>query len=1044
MKDKRVLKKVMALLLTLVLVAGLVPRGGFTAYAANDFNDFAISSDGGVKASYDDAAKELTISGAGTIDYGLWKQMARKFNQNYFFEDDVRGWDGNTTEDFKIIFNGLAPKSIKLCGTGDKGGLFENFDEEIRFDTAVAIDSAARDLSCLFCRAPKFNFDISDWDVSHVTNMAVMFQGAETFSQSLNDWDVSHVTNMAAMFQGAEAFNKPLNDWDVSNVTNMKFMFAHADVFDQPLNAWDVSNVTDMDHMFNSAEAFNQPLDAWDVSNVTNMYLMFYGAAAFNQSIPFWNTAKVKDLGGFLKNASAFSGEVGLNISAADTINQAFQNTSASSIQLFNDGNGSGILVHRDFYPSGTLQYLEFSGFNGHNMPANTFTGDYTVKNVTDNMTDNRTVNQSYTFLPDRHYKVYLTGKKNIKACGVSPFPISDVVYTGSAIEPVVTVTDGAITLVKDADYKISYANNTEPGIASITITGKNGYSSERKIYFKIAKKQPLTFNDKNVAHPIDEASVITYDLATDLAALLPNDIGAITVRRAAIGGSNPAILAKGKDAPKISGMTLTYKMSGDGAVGDTAIVPLTISSEHYQDASFNLQIEALAATKKPIANCTFAGIPNQWYTGAALKPAVAVRDGAKTLFKGTDYTVSYQDNIAVGQAKAIVTGIGDYKGTKTLTFQIVMLPPPSKAISSCTFAAIPDQTHTGSPITPAVTIKDGAKTLLKGVDYTVSYQDNTAVGQAKVIVTGINDYQGVVEKLFSIVAAEAPSDDATGTDDDATGTDDDAAGTDDDAAGTDDDATGTDDGATGTDDDAVETDDDDDDDDDDDADTDDDDDADDNQSSQAPKDGEQPVVIKNPQLGETTSQQSSDGDAGKGFKDVQSGDWFAAAVADVVQKGLMNGVGNGLFDPNGETTRAMGVTLLYRLFGEPQVDSAHGFNDVVAGSWYCKPVNWAAREKLVLGFPDGSFKPNDMLTREQLVTILYRYAQYKQYDVSARSDLSGFSDAASVSPYAVEAMQWAVERGIIGGVGNKMLSPQGKATRAQLAAIVKRFEESH
>ncbi len=157
-----------------------------------------------------------------------------------------------------------------------------------------------------------------------------------------------------------------------------------------------------------------------------------------------------------------------------------------------------------------------------------------------------------------------------------------------------------------------------------------------------------------------------------------------------------------------------------------------------------------------------------------------------------------------------------------------------------------------------------------------------------------------------------------------------------------------------------------------------------------------------------------------------------------------MNGVGNGLFDPNGETTRAMGVTLLYRLFGEPQVDGAHGFNDVVAGSWYCKPVSWVAREKLVNGFPDGSFKPNDMLTREQLVTILYRYAQYVQYDVSARIELKRFSDAAQISPYAVEAMQWAVERGIISGVGNKMLSPQDKATRAQLAAIVKRFEESY
>ncbi len=126
--------------------------------------------------------------------------------------------------------------------------------------------------------------EISNWDVSKVTDMKEMFYKAHSFNQPLNNWNVSNVTNMKGMFLGTSSFNQPLNNWDVSNVTDMNCMFYDAVSFNQPLNNWDVSNVTDMKDMFYNAHSFNQPLNNWNVSNVTDMSWM-WGLTSFNQPL---------------------------------------------------------------------------------------------------------------------------------------------------------------------------------------------------------------------------------------------------------------------------------------------------------------------------------------------------------------------------------------------------------------------------------------------------------------------------------------------------------------------------------------------------------------------------------------------------------------------------------------------------------------------------------------------------------------------------------------------------------------------------------------
>lgn len=175
-------------------------------------------------------------------------------------------------------------------------------------------------------------------------------------------------------------------------------------------------------------------------------------------------------------------------------------------------------------------------------------------------------------------------------------------------------------------------------------------------------------------------------------------------------------------------------------------------------------------------------------------------------------------------------------------------------------------------------------------------------------------------------------------------------------------------------------------------------------------------------------------------FGDVKTADWFYNDVKYVYEKGMMAGTAADVFAPNATTTRAMIVTILYRLEDSPAVTGTSAFVDVPTGQWYTDAVNWAAANQIVKGTSATTFAPNDSITREQMAAILYRYAQYKGYDVTKKADLSGYSDNGQVSAYAKDALAWANAAKLINGVTNTTLAPQGNATRAQVSAILHRF----
>ena len=181
-------------------------------------------------------------------------------------------------------------------------------------------------------------------------------------------------------------------------------------------------------------------------------------------------------------------------------------------------------------------------------------------------------------------------------------------------------------------------------------------------------------------------------------------------------------------------------------------------------------------------------------------------------------------------------------------------------------------------------------------------------------------------------------------------------------------------------------------------------------------------------------------------FNDVSKDDWFYENVEYAVKNGLFGGIGDKTFDPNGRLTRAMLVTVLWRAEGKPAADYVIPFTDTDSFGYYAEALRWASGNGIVNGYSQTQFAPDDYITREQLCAIMHRYAQYKGYDVSTadNTDISSYTDAESISEYAVSAVKYAVGTGLIKGKSATEIMPGDNTTRAEAAAILQRFIEGN
>ena len=377
------------------------------------------------------------------------------------------------------------------------------------------------------------------------------------------------------------------------------------------------------------------------------------------------------------------------------------------------------------------------------------------------------------------------TTNPDVGKTDISVEPIADQIYTGSALMPDVVVKAGSKVLVKDVDYTVLYSNNTNVGTASVKVTGKGTYEGSYTTNFKIVScaigqaacsriadqtytgnailpSFTVTYNNKTLVKGtvytvsfknnvnIGTATVIitgkgNFEGNKEITFKItePSDISVDEIADQTYTGSalKPEIVVKA--GTKVLKKSVDYYVSyRDNTNVGTATAKITGRGNYKGSYTTTFKIVPCA-----ISQVTIRKIADKTYSGKKIEPYIKLTYKNKSLKGGTDYTVSYDNNIDVGTATATITGIGNFMGTTAVSFKIV------KGTSKIKVSAISNQTFTGVEITPEVSVKEGTKKLTKDVDYKVSYANNINVGTATVTVTGIGSYDGTARKTFRIVS---------------------------------------------------------------------------------------------------------------------------------------------------------------------------------------------------------------------------------------------------------------------------------------------------
>lgn len=306
---------------------------------------------------------------------------------------------------------------------------------------------------------------------------------------------------------------------------------------------------------------------------------------------------------------------------------------------------------------------------------------------------------------------------RSITNASISTSSISDQSYTGSELTPAITVKDGSTTLTKDKDYTITYNNNTEPGQASVTVTGIGNYTGSVDKTFNIVAKD-LSGSSVSVSNIADQ----TYT-GTAL---------------------SPAVSVTYGDTTLTEGTDYALSYVSNVNAGE-ATVTITGTGTYYTGSiskEFNIIAKSLSDSSISIET-----IADQVYSGYSLTPTITVKDNSSELTGGQDYTVSYTNNVNAGTATVTISGTGNYSGDITKTFYITPV-----SIRSATISSISDKVYTGKALQPALTVKLGGTTLKNGTDYTAAYSSNTDPGSAAITIKGIGNYTGSLTKSFNII----------------------------------------------------------------------------------------------------------------------------------------------------------------------------------------------------------------------------------------------------------------------------------------------------
>ncbi len=644
------------------------------------------------------------------------------------------------------------------------------------------------------------------------------------------------------------------------------------------------------------------------------------------------------------------------------------------------------------------------------------------------------------------NYISIATGAFTIAAANASGATVnlSDQTYTGSALTPAPEVALNGKTLKLGTDYEVAYSNNTNVGQATMVISFKGNYSGSTKGTFSIkavdASKaevkvaaqtwtgKALTpapavlFNGKTLVQGVDYTVVYSDNVNIGTASITVAFKGNYT--GSAKGSFR--IAATSISAAVVTASTQTYTSSAITPAVTVTLNGKTLARDADYTVAYSNNVNAGTATITVTGKCNYAGtaigtftikpatissasvvVDGQTFTGSVLTPAVTVKLGSKTLVRGTDYEVAYSNNVNVGTATVVVTGKGNYVGTKTSTFTIAA----ANLSAASVWAA--EQTYTGNSLTSAPSVTLNGKALKQGSDYTVDYSNNINAGTATITVMGKGNYIGTAVGTFTIKPSDASSalvsvSYQTYTDSALTPT-----------------PTVTLNGKTFT------------------------------------KDtGYTVAYSNNTYIGTATATVTFKGNytgTATGtfaivapFKDVDSGVAHNGDIAWLAARGVSEGWteadGTKTFRPYTNVARADMAAFLYRLAGSPKYTAPviSPFKDCNASTSHYKEICWLASKGISTGWSVSGgkeFRPYTTVARCDMAAFLYRMASSPGYTAPSGSP---FKDCSSKTPHYKEVC-WLADKGVSAGwsvANGKEFRPYSKVARADMAAFLRRMKD--
>ena len=724
---------------------------------------------------------ELDVSGFDTTNV---TNMGGMFNScNSLQSLDLSSFDTSSVTNMRAMLRScghlqsLELSSLDTSNVTNMGEMFSNCISLQSLELSSLDTSNVTNMGKMFNHCSSLiELNVSNFDTTNVMDMSEMFNFCRSLrSLDLSSFDTSNVTSMKSMFYYCrELQSLDLSNLDTSNVTDMGTMLSECiSLQSLDLRGFDTSNVTNMRYMFyNCSSLKSLDVSGFDTTNVTSMGYMFSGCRSLTElDVSDFDTTNVTDMDNMFSQCSSLQS---LDLSSFDTTNVTSMNAmfsqcrSLQSLDLRDFDTSNVISMRYMFKECKRLTCLDLSGLDTSSVTnmENMFSDCSSLKSLDlSNFDTSNVVETSEMFSNCSSLSLLKTPKKNVLSirlpgimfdeqgndyqelpilnesqilksekpdlsdCTVT-LTVTNYTYDGTEKKPTVTVKNQNVTLVSGTDYTVEYIDNINAGTATVRVIGIGKYKGEKSVTFTIDKADAkLIFTESGInKNTADTPFTNTLTKITD---------GTVTFS---------------SSDTKVATIDNTSGLVTINGIGTVNITVNATEGKNYKagSAEYTLTVEA---NRRDITDLAVALSQTRYaYDGTSKQPTVTMKIDDTALIVGTDYTVQYSNNIAAGTAIVTVTGIGNYKGEKDVTFTIdkVDISDLTVALEKTSYI------YDGTSKQPEVTIKNDKMILTAGTDYNVQYSNNIDAGTAFVKLIGLGNYKGEKSVTFTINKADA------------------------------------------------------------------------------------------------------------------------------------------------------------------------------------------------------------------------------------------------------------------------------------------------